>query len=418
MSDPSEARERVRLLWYLTAPDGPYPWEESGRWRTDFDHLRQLAVTIDRLGFYGALLGTGRDDGMTVAAAMAAETRRMHFLTAVYPGLVSPAKLAQMAQTIDRYTAGRLLFNVVNGNDHTLAQYGLHLEHDRRYDFSAEYWDAFQRVYLGDPSPYEGHEIRLTERELDGEPLSPWRESPRAGATPLWGAGTSPAGVRHSVQLLDVYLSFADTPARLGEKFARVGAQAAALGRTLRYGTRLQVIVRETEEEAWAYADELLRRTTHRTAVALTERQFPPGTDHTTFESDDPAIRRRVEALRAGRLPHVRDLEIHPNVWAGPSLFGFDVVQPAAGIHLVGSAANVADRIREYRAHGVESFILSGYPLIGEAHRVADLLFPLLDLDHGFDVPDLGTGHPAPASRPAAAAKAASETTAPVPVSA
>ena len=36
------------------------------------------------------------------------------------------------------------------------------------------------------------------------------------------------------------------------------------------------------------------------------------------------------------------------------------------------------------------AFILSGFPLIDEAHRVADLLFPLLDLDHGFEVPRLG----------------------------
>ena len=100
--------------------------------------------------------------------------------------------------------------------------------------------------------------------------------------------------------------------------------------------------------------------------------------------------RRNVEAIRAGRLPKARDLEIYPNVWLGPSLFGFNILGPAAGTYLVGSARQVAERIREYEEQGTSAFILSGFPLIDEAHRVADLLFPLLDLDHGFEVPRLG----------------------------
>ena len=48
----------VKLLWYLTSPDGPYPWLESGRWDTDYEHLQQIAITADRLGFYGSLMGT------------------------------------------------------------------------------------------------------------------------------------------------------------------------------------------------------------------------------------------------------------------------------------------------------------------------------------------------------------------------
>ncbi|UGQ12109.1 LLM class flavin-dependent oxidoreductase [Yinghuangia sp. ASG 101] len=385
--------QRVKILWYLTAPDGPYPWEAAGRWETGFDHMRQLAATIDRLGFYGALLGTSSDDGLTTAAALAAETRTMRFLTAVYPGLVTPAKLAQIARTIDRFSGERLLFNVVNGNDAGVAGYGLHLDHDTRYDFSAEYWDAFQHVYQGELSAYRGKFTDIAARRNDDGPLSAWRHTfPGGKRAELWGAGTSPAGVAHAVNLFDVYLSFADTPQRLGEKFRRVGAEAAKLGRTLRYGTRLQVIVRETDEEAWDAAAKLLTRTSADTARGLTARQFPPGQDVDSYEpapDADPRIARRLAALRAGRLPAVRDLEIHPNVWAGPSMFGFDVVHPGAGIYLVGSAENVAARIREYRAHGTEAFILSGFPLIAEAQRVADLLFPLLDLDHGFDVPVL-----------------------------
>ncbi|MFJ2776857.1 MULTISPECIES: LLM class flavin-dependent oxidoreductase [unclassified Kitasatospora] len=395
---PDAPDARVRLLWYLTSPDGPLPWEESGRWPTGFGHLRELARTIDRLGYYGALLGTGRDDGLTVTAALLGDTERLRFLPAVYPGLHSPAKLAQIADTLQRFSGGRLLFNVVNGQDATLAGYGVHYEHDERYDFSAEYWDAYRRVHRGEHQAYEGRYVRLAARPDDEGPLSPWPNDPVP--VPLWGAGTSPAGVAHSVGLLDTYLSFADTPARLGEKFRRVGAEAARLGRTLNYGTRFQIIVRETEDEAWAAAEDLLHRTGHRTAVDLAGWNLR-GRSLDDFRTEDPAVERRLAALRAGRLPEVRDLEVHPNVWTGPSLFGFDVVSPASGTYLVGSAENVAARIREYRAAGVESFILSGFPLIEEAHRVADLLFPLLDLDPADPADHADPA--APAATPAAA---------------
>ena len=126
------------------------------------------------------------------------------------------------------------------------------------------------------------------------------------------------------------------------------------------------------------------------TARNAIERQLPAGETLDSFHSDDPQTQRNIETIRAGRLPKARDLEIYPNVWLGPSLFGFNILGPAAGTYLVGSAEQVAERIREYEAQGTSAFILSGFPLIDEAHRVADLLFPLLDLDHGFDVPRLG----------------------------
>ncbi|WP_042936189.1 LLM class flavin-dependent oxidoreductase, partial [Pseudomonas gingeri] len=223
-----------------------------------------------------------------------------------------------------------------------------------------------------------------------GHPLGGWHPPCQKPDIPLWGAGTSGPGVEHSVQLLDVYLSFANTPPKLGDKFRKVAAEAAKIGRELTFGTRLQIIVRETEEEAWAHAEKLLQRTSLQTARNAIERQLPPGVSFDDFHSDDPQTQRNVETIRAGRLPTARELEIYPNVWLGPSLFGFNILGPAAGTYLVGSAEQVAERIREYEAQGTSAFILSGFPLIDEAHRVADLLFPLLELDHGFDVPRLG----------------------------
>lgn len=70
------------------------------------------------------------------------------------------------------------------------------------------------------------------------------------------------------------------------------------------------------------------------------------------------------------------NLEVSPNLWAGIGL-----VRSGAGTALVGDASTVAQRMLEYADLGIESFILSGYPHLEEAYRVAELLFPLLPID-------------------------------------
>lgn len=386
----------IKVLWYLSSPDGPYPWEPEGRWITSFRHLQQLAATIDQRGYYGALVATGlSDEVLTVSAAMIGVTKTMRFLPAIHPGLLSPIKLAQAALTQDRFSGGRLLFNVVNGNDVLLPAFGVHYEHDERYDFSYEYWDAFQRFYVGQRDGYDGKYIKLAPTPK-GYGLGrrgvrePALQTVQAGGVPLWGAGASSAGVAHSIKLLDTYLSFADTPPKLGARFRQVAEQAAGIGRSLNYGTRLQVIVRETEEEAWDYAQWLIDRTHIDFARQTIEMQLPRGETIDSYRSPDPQVQANLDLVRAGKLPRAKDLEIYPNVWVGPSLFGFNILSPLAGTALVGSAENVAARLREYEAQGVTSFILSGFPLIEEAERFADLVFPLLDLDHGFEIPRLG----------------------------
>lgn len=379
----------VKLLWYLTSPDGPYPWLEEGRWETDYDHLKQLAITADKLGFYGSLMGTSEYETLAVAAGLIPFTERLKFLVAQHPGEVQPAVLAKYAQTFDAFSKGRLLFNVVNGSDAGLASLGIHYPHDERYDYSKEYWTAFQQNYLGDKSGFDGKFVKITPRQEGGVPMSIWHGATQSKGVPLWGAGTSEKGMQHSVELLDVYLSFANTPPLLGEKFKKVAAKAAEIGRTLEFGTRLQIIVRETEEEAWEYAQSLLNKVGVDYAIRAVKRQLPPGTDFETYQSPDPKIQKNLESLRQGILPKAKDFEIYPNTWVGPSWFGFDILGPASGTTLVGSAENIADRIREYERHGTSAFILSGFPLIGEAYRVAHLLFPLLELDHGFELPKL-----------------------------
>jgi alkanesulfonate monooxygenase len=164
---------------------------------------------------------------------------------------------------------------------------------------------------------------------------------------------------------VDVYLTWGEPPAQVAEKIAQMRSLAEAKGRTVRFGIRLHVIVRETSEEAWRAADELIRYIDKDT---ITRAQ----NGLAKFDSEG---QKRMASLVHGA---VNNLEISPNLWAGIGL-----VRSGAGTALVGDPQTVAERLLEYADLGIESFILSGYPHLEEAYRVAELLFPLLPLQHG-----------------------------------
>jgi len=160
----------------------------------------------------------------------------------------------------------------------------------------------------------------------------------------------------------DVYLTWGEPPEAVGEKIAAMRAEAAKAGHTLSFGIRLHVIVRETSAEAWAAADSLIRHVSDED-IATAQK---------AFSRFDSVGQRRMAELHGGR----RDkLEVSPNLWAGVGL-----VRGGAGTALVGNPDEVADRMKEYMALGIDRFIMSGYPHLEEAYRFAELVFPKLPL--------------------------------------
>ena len=159
---------------------------------------------------------------------------------------------------------------------------------------------------------------------------------------------------------MDAYLTWGEPPEAVAEKIADVRARAARQGRSVRFGVRLHVIVRETEDEAWAEADRLISRLTD-DDIARAQANYA------RMASVGQA---RMAALHGGR----RDrLVVAPNLWAGVGL-----VRGGAGTALVGSPEQVVARLEEYAALGVDTFVLSGYPHLEEAIRFAELAFPLI----------------------------------------
>ncbi|MCL6286347.1 LLM class flavin-dependent oxidoreductase [Streptomyces sp. 43Y-GA-1] len=317
-------------------------------------YLAQIARAAEDLGFTGALTPTGAwcEDAWLTTAMVSQHTERLKFLVAFRPGFVSPTLAAQMASTYQRQTGGRLLLNVVTGGEsHEQRAYGDFLDKDARYARTGEFLEIVRQLWDGKTVDLAGEHLRVEQARLTRLP-DPVPE--------VYFGGSSPAAGQVAARHADVYLTWGEPPAQVAEKIAWIRGLAAEQGRTVRFGIRLHVITRDTSGAAWAEADRLLAG-------------FDPDTVRTVQEglarSESEGQRRMLELHGGGR----DGLEIHPNLWAGIGL-----VRGGAGTALVGSHTEVAERIREYHALGIDEFVLSGYPHLEEAYWFGEGVLPRL----------------------------------------
>ncbi|MFZ4286559.1 FMNH2-dependent alkanesulfonate monooxygenase [Variovorax sp. HJSM1_2] len=357
----------MQVFWFIpTHGDSRYLGTAEGARQIGHDYFKQIAVAADSLGYEGVLLPTGRtcEDPWVVAASLIPVTRRLKFLVAVRPGLHQPGLAARMAATFDRLSGGRLLINLVTGGDQAeLEGDGVYLDHAARYEQSAEFiriWrEVIARSHEGQSLDFDGQHIQVKGAKL----LFPSVQRPYP---PVYFGGSSEPAHDLAAEQVDAYLTWGEPPAEVAKKIADVRARAAKHGRTLRFGIRLHVIVRESDSRAWEAAEDLISRVKDETVVNA----------QAAFARMDSVGQRRMAALHAKGVKRTRaDLEISPNLWAGVGL-----VRGGAGTALVGDPHTVAERMQEYAAAGIDTFVLSGYPHLEEAYRFAELVFPLLPL--------------------------------------
>ena len=310
----------LEIFWFLpTHGDGHYLGTTQGARAVDHGYLQQIAQAADRLGFGGVLIPTGRscEDSWLVAASLIPVTQRLKFLVALRPGIISPTVAARQAATLDRLSNGRALFNLVTGGDpDELAGDGLHLSHAERYEASVEFTRIWRRVLEGETVDYAGKHIQVKGAKLLYPPL----QQPRP---PLYFGGSSEAAQDLAAEQVELYL---------------------------------------TSEEAWQAADRLIAHLDDDTIARA----------QASLARFDSVGQQRMAALHGGSRDN---LEVSPNLWAGVGL-----VRGGAGTALVGDGPTVAARVREYAELGIDTFIFSGYPHLEESYRVAELLFPHLDV--------------------------------------
>lgn len=353
----------MKIFWFIpTHGDGRYLGTNKGARTVDHAYMKQIAVAVDDLGYEGVLIPTGRscEDPWITAASLIDVTTRLKFLVALRPGVTTPALAARMTATLDRLSNGRLLLNLVTGGDEQeLKGDGIYEDHATRYQTAGEYttiWrEILTRSHTGESFSFDGERLQVEEAKL----LYPPVQQPYP---PLWFGGSSEAAQQLAAEQVDSYLTWGEPPAAVKEKIDQLKVKAAAKGRTLSYGIRLHVIVRETNEAAWQAADELLSYVDDDTIAAAQAK----------FAQMDSVGQQRMAALHGGRRDN---LEVSPNLWAGIGL-----VRGGAGTALVGDPETVAARIQEYADLGIDNFIFSGYPHLEEAYRFAELVFPLLPI--------------------------------------
>jgi alkanesulfonate monooxygenase len=358
----------LEFLWFFpTMGDVRFFGKENGTRKVDNIYLRELALALDRLGYFGALLPTGNfcEDALVIATSLVTHTERLRFLIALRPGSIVPAESVRQISAFDRLSKGRILLNVVTGGvSGDIEADGNFLSHDERYLQSGEFLKIWRALMSGETVNSMGKYYSCKNGRLVFPPF-------QQPYPPLYIGGASPAGRDLAVEQCDVYLTWGEPPALVAETIADVRRRAAAVGRKMRFGIRLHFIVRETDDEAWAAANKLIESIPDEVIEAAQKK----------LRSADSEGQRRLLALHGG---DKKRLELSPNLWAGVGL-----VRAGAATALVGSPETVAKRVLEYQSLGIDTVIGSGYPHLEEAYRVSEMLFPLLSIKKAPAAPDM-----------------------------
>lgn len=322
--------------------------------KSSWEHCRDIVLQAETGGFDNILLPSGYALGLDTtafAAGIAPMLRRLALLMAVRVGESWPPQLARQIATIDRMLGGRLKVNIISSDlpGETLAS-------APRYARTVEAMHILKTLLNGEPLDHDGDFWKLK--------LDPPRIGTLSGKAPqLYFGGLSEDAREAAAKGCDVYLMWPDKREVVAEIIADMRARAAKYGRTLKFGYRAHMIVRESESEARAYAARLLSKLDDAQGAAIRAK---------SLDSTSAGVAAQA-ALREGA-----DDEgyAEPQLWTG-----IGRARSGCGAAIVGDPDQVLAKLNDYRAMGIEAFILSGYPHAAEADLVARHVLP--HIDHG-----------------------------------
>ena len=355
-------RAAPRFNWFIPIDgDGAHLGTLRAERPPTFDYLREVVQTAESLGYYSLLIPTRFANGLfeetaplaetwTTATALAAVTSRIRFLVAIRPGFISTGLFAQMAAAFDQLSGGRLDVNVVPGGiAGDFERLGETSDHDFRYERAEEFIAALRALWeKPEPVVFEGRHVRL-----NGALVSP---SPVGAGPRFYVGGASERALSFAAKQSDVYLAWIQPLEAMASLLDRTRRQFEATGRRPLFGLRTHLVVRDTEDEAWRAADDLLSQAASR--VREQRQAVFAGT---------PMVGQQAQA-RA-----YQDHRVGRHLWNGIS-----TVRVNCGTAIVGSPEQVADELLGYWRLGIDEFILSGFPHVEECRRVAADVLPVL----------------------------------------
>jgi alkanesulfonate monooxygenase len=349
-------RNPCEISWFSALCDDDYEFlgVPDPMLRSSWAHCRDIVLQAEAGGFDNILLPSGYELGIDTtafAAGIAPMLRRMRLLMAVRVGEMWPPQLARQIATIDRMLGGRLTINIISSD-----MPGERLASAPRYARTVEAMSILKTMLNGQPLDHDGEFWKLK--------LDPPRITTVAGKAPLlYFGGLSEDARDAAAKGCDVFLMWPDKRETIAAIIADMTARAGKYGRTLKFGYRAHMIVRDSEAEARTAAERLLSKLDADTGAAIRAKSL----DSTSVG---------VQAQAALRESAGDDGYAEAGLWTGVGR-----ARSGCGAAIVGDPDQVLAKLNDYRDMGIEAFILSGYPHAAEADLFARHVLP--NIEHG-----------------------------------
>jgi len=350
-----EAIQGAEVSWFapLCSDDFRHLGVPSDDLRSSWENTRDILLRAESLGYRNILCPSSYQvgqDTLTFASAVAPLTNRMNLLAAIRCGELHPAMLARTVATLDHILQGRLTLNVISSDFP-----GEQADSAYRYRRSWEVVEILKQAWTQDEINYDGEIYKL--KGLSTDPVRPYQIN---GGPLLYFGGYSPDALALCGAHCDTYLMWPEPKDMLAQRMRDVHAQAEKHGRLLDYGLRVHMIVRDTEQEAREYADELVSKLDDAAGAAIRNRALDAKSLGVSLQS---ANRDRAD----------EDGYVEPNLWTGVGR-----ARSGCGAALVGGVDQVMSKIDDYMKMGIRSFIFSGYPHLQECEIFGTKVLPQL----------------------------------------
>ena len=350
----TERRSPCEISWFSALCDDDYEFlgVPDAKLKSSWEHCRDIVLQAETGGFDNILLPSGYSLGIDTtafAAAIAPMLKRLALLMAVRIGETWPPQLARQIATIDRMLGGRLTVNIISSD-----MPGETLASGPRYARTVEAMHILKSLLSGESLDHQGEFWQLK--------VEPPRVGALSGKAPLlYFGGLSPDAREAAAKGCDVFLMWPDRQENVAAIIADMKERAARHGRTLRFGYRAHVVVRDTEAEARAYADRLLSKLDEQAGAAIRAK---------SLDSTSSGVAAQA-ALREGAAD---DGYAEANLWTG-----IGRARSGCGAAIVGDPDQVLAKLETYRGMGIDAFILSGYPHAAEADLFARQVLPRIE---------------------------------------
>ncbi|MEL6099781.1 MAG: LLM class flavin-dependent oxidoreductase [Pseudomonadota bacterium] len=362
--------DAAEVSWFsaLCSDDYQFLGVPDGDLRSSWAHCSDIVKEAEAQGFRNILCPSSYQvgqDTLSFVAGCAPITSKINLLAAVRCGEMQPIMLARTIATLDHMLEGRLTVNIISSDFP-----GEKADSNYRYQRSREVVDILKQAWTRDEINYDGEVYNFT--GLTTDPAKPYQ----TGGPLLYFGGYSPAALELCGEHCDVYLMWPEPKEAIEGRMKAVNEVAARYNRTLDYGLRVHMIVRDTEAEAQDYADYIVSKLDDEYGRLIRERAL----DSTSLGVSHQARAREL----ADEFGYVE-----PGLWTGVGR-----ARSGCGAALVGSTDQVMTKIEEYQKMGIRAFIFSGYPHIDEARHFGSRVLPNLktcSLPHAYGRIPVGT---------------------------